>query len=258
MQNLTPEQQQEYNEFVKATVADGSYFRDAKDWYIFRYVYPICERTILFFATIFSSIVAYILVITAIESLPLKQEIAIIVRPKDQFKYFSVVKKLNDSTELQNIDQAVTKYLITQYVKKREGFDFRKTNLKGLNDQLNYIKNNSSASEYQKFQNLLSRENENSPINYFGKDFQRLVDIESISFLKPNNLTLVDKARDFVKVEVPNEVNIKYRIVTKINSINIFNERYVAIIKFKFSGVDVQSKSAPSFVVNEYKLYKIK
>ena len=258
MQNLAPEQQQEYNEFIKASVADGSYFKDARDWYIFRYVYPICERTILLFIAIVSGLITYILIITAVESFPIKQEVPIVVYPRDQFQYFSVIKKLNDSVELQNIDQAVAKYLLTQYINKRESFDFRKTNLEALNDQLNYVKNNSSASEYQKFQSFLSRENKNSPINYFGKDFQRLVYIESISFLKPNNQTFINKAKDFVKVEVPDEVNIKYRIVTKINSVNVLNNRYLAKIKFDFSGVDAKNKSELSFVINEYKLYRIK
>jgi type IV secretory pathway component VirB8 len=258
MQNPDPKQQQEYNEFIRESVANGSYFRDAQDWYIFRYVYPTCERTILFFVAIFSGIIAYILFITAIESFPIKQEVPIIVYPKNQSKYFSVIKKLNDSVKLQNIDQAVSKYLLTQYIKKREGFNFRKTNLEALSNQLNYVKNNSSMPEYKKFQNFLNRDNIDSPINYFGKDFQRIVHIESVLFIKSYKLTLVDKARDFIKTDIPSSADIRYRITTKINSIDVLNERYLVKVKFNFSGVDVKSNLAPNFLVNEYELFKIR
>ena len=129
MDALTPEEKQEYNEFIKASVADGSYFKDARDWYIFRYVQPICERTMLFFITIITGFIAYILMATIIDSLPIKQEVAITVRPKDQSVYFPVIKSLNDSVDLKNVDEAVSKYLLSDYIKKREAFNFRKTNI---------------------------------------------------------------------------------------------------------------------------------
>ncbi len=253
-------EQKEYNNFIKASVADGSYFSDAKDWYFFRYVYPVCERTMLFFITIFAGAIFYILTVTITSSFPIKQEVPIIIRPTDQSKYFPVIKKLKDSVDLDNVDEAVSKYLIAEYVKKREGYDFKKTNLEDLNNQLKYIKNNSSLSEYVNFQAFLSKDNKDTPINYFGKDFQRLVDIESVAFIKPNKSTLVDKARDFVKVELPTEVNVKYRITTKINSTIISNERYLVRIRFKFSGVAAKTEphSKLDFMVIGYKIYKIK
>ena len=163
MSDLTPEQQ-EYNDFVKSLVRDGSYFKDARDWYIFRYVQPVCERTMLFFITIISGFVTYVLVMTILNSLPIKQEVAVIIRPKDQSLYFSVITPLRDSAELKNIDEAVSKYLLAEYIKKREGYDFRRTNIEALNNQMNYIKNNSSIQEYRDFQAFLSKNNPNSPI----------------------------------------------------------------------------------------------
>lgn len=259
-EDLTPEQQKEYHDFIKASVADGSYFADAKDWYFLRYVYPVCERTILFFITIFAGTIFYILATTIMSSFPIKQEVPIVIRPKDQSKYFPVIKKLKDSVELENVDEAVSKYLITEYINKREGYDFRKTNLEDLNNQLKYIRNNSSLAEYTNFQSFLSKDNKDTPINYFGKDYQRLVDIESVVFVKPNTSTLIDKARDFVRIELPNEVSVKYRITTKFNSANVSNERYLVKIRFKFSGVNSKKEQNEKldFVVIGYKIYKIK
>jgi type IV secretion system protein VirB8 len=259
-EDLDLEQQKEYNEFIKASVADGSYFKDAKDWYIFRYVYPICERTILFFMAIIAAFITYVLVITALESLPIVQETPIIIRPHDQSRYFSVIKDLRDSVELKTVDEAVAKYLLTEYLKKREGYDFRKTNLEGLNAQLNYIKNNSSMQEYKNFQSFLSKDNKDSPINYFGRDFQRIVGIESVIFPQKELVSIVDKARDFVNSGVPTDAEIKYNVTTKVNSNVVSSERYLVRINFKFSGVNSKkdTNSQLGFTVIGYKIYKIK
>ena len=259
MSDLTPEQQ-EYNDFVKSLVRDGSYFKDARDWYIFRYVQPVCERTILFFITIISGFVTYVLVMTILNSLPIKQEVAVIIRPKDQSLYFSVITPLRDSAELKNIDEAVSKYLLTEYIKKREGYDFRKTNIEALNNQMNYIKNNSSIQEYRDFQAFLSKNNPDSPITYFGRDFQRLVDVKSVEFLQTKTDTLIDTARYFVASDLPSNANIKYTVTTKINSITTSTKQYLVKINFKFSGVNSKKSSDLNldFTVISYKVYKIK
>lgn len=259
MSDLTPEQQ-EYNDFVKSLVRDGSYFKDARDWYIFRYVQPVCERTILFFIAVISGFVTYVLVMTILNSLPIKQEVAVIIRPKDQSLYFSVITPLRDSAELKNIDEAVSKYLLTEYIKKREGYDFRKTNIEALNNQMNYIKNNSSIQEYRDFQAFLSKNNPDSPITYFGRDFQRLVDVKSVEFLQTKTDTLIDTARYFVASDLPSNANIKYTVTTKINSITTSTKQYLVKINFKFSGVNSKKSSDLNldFTVISYKVYKIK
>lgn len=259
MSDLTPEQQ-EYNDFVKSLVRDGSYFKDARDWYIFRYVQPVCERTMLFFITIISGFVTYVLVMTILNSLPIKQEVAVIIRPKDQSLYFSVITPLRDSAELKNIDEAVSKYLLTEYIKKREGYDFRKTNIEALNNQMNYIKNNSSIQEYRDFQAFLSKNNPDSPITYFGRDFQRLVDVKSVEFLQTKTDTLIDTARYFVASDLPSNANIKYTVTTKVNAITTSTKQYLVKINFKFSGVNSKKSSDLNldFTVISYKVYKIK
>jgi len=258
-ENLTADQK-EYNDFIKASVANGAYFKDARDWYILRYVYPVCERTMLFFIAAFAGAIFYILATTIMLSLPIKQEVPIIIRPTDQSKYFPVIKKLKDSVDLQNVDEAVSKYLVTEYLKKREGYDFRRTNLEDLNKQLKYVKNNSSLQEYEKFQSFLSKENQDTPIKYFGRDFQRIVDVDSVTFVRQNVGTLIEKARDFIKSEVPSEVIIRYRVTTKINSVNVSSEKYLVKVKFKFSGIKAEKtpNSRLDFMVISYKVYKIK
>ena len=89
-------QDQEYNEAIKAAVKDGSYFEDARNWYIFRYIQPICERTILFFVNIISGFITYILILTIFDSLPVKEQVPIRLIAKDNSRYFPVIKPLRE------------------------------------------------------------------------------------------------------------------------------------------------------------------
>jgi type IV secretory pathway component VirB8 len=212
------------------------------------------------FILIITSFVTYILVITNIESLPIKQEVAIVIRPKDQLRYFPVIKNLKNSVGLRNIDESVSKYLLTEYVKKREGYNFRKTNIEKLNSQMDYVKNNSSIQEYKDFKSFLSKDNEGSPINFFGRDFQRIVDINSVEFPKIVTDSLLDKAKYFMEDEIPDKANIRYTITTKINSVTTSSQKYLVKINFKFSGVNSANKGGSNlnFTVTSYKIYKIK
>ena len=135
-----------------------------------------------------------------------------------------------------------------------------KTNLADLNKQLKYVKNNSSLVEYGSFQDFLRKSNKNSPIKYFGRDYQRVVDIESLTFVRKSDGTLIGKARDFVRSEIPSEVSVRYRIITKINSVNVSNERYLVKVKFKFAGIDIEKRAGSrlDFMITGYKIYKIK
>ena len=125
---------------------------------------------------------------------------------------------------------------------------------------MNYIKNNSSIQEYRDFQAFLSKNNPNSPITYFGRDFQRLVDVKSVEFLQPKTDTLIDTARYFVASDLPSNANIKYTITTKVNSIATSTQQYLVKINFKFSGVNSKKSSDSNldFTVISYKVYKIK
>jgi type IV secretory pathway component VirB8 len=165
---------------------------------------------------------------------------------------FPKILVIDDDTRLRN--------LLTKYLEKRENYDFRKINLTKLNNRLSYIKNNSSDREYKNFQGFLSKDNPESPIVYYGKDFQRVVNVESVSFKRNQQDNLLDKAIDFIPNKIPSEADIRYTITNKVNSKNTETKRYLTRINFKFSGIDAKNKakSKLSFTVISYKTYKIK
>ncbi|MFT6332268.1 MAG: type IV secretion system protein VirB8 [Lentimonas sp.] len=259
MNHLQSSEEKEYNEFIKRSVADGSYFKDAREWYIFRYIQPICERTILFFINIFTAFVTYILVISVVDFFPIKEEVPIRIIAKDTSRYFSTIKPLKDSINTKTIDESVLKYLLTKYVEKRENFDFREEdNIEKLSNKILYIKNNSSIKEHKNFQKFLSRANPASPIKYFDSDFQRIANVESVYFPVKKVDDFVNKAKYFVLSEIPESAEIRYEITTKINSKIASVKKYLVKVNFNFSGVDSNTSSKLEFAVTSYQIYTIK
>ena len=269
MENLNPQKntsqkeaqdikELEYNNFIKSSVADGSYFKDAVDWYIFRYVHPICERTIIFIIAIFAGFVAYCLSTVALESLPIKEDVPVIIRARDQSQYFPVIKKLKDSVEVTNIDEAIVKYLVIEYVKKRENYDFRKDNLLELRSKLDYIKNNSSPQEYANFQNFLSKNNKYTPLNYFDLNFQRKVEISSFMFVRQKTDNLIDGFKEFLITQIPQEIIVRYKVKEILNSREISDQKHLVKIKFNFSTINSRKSayrtSRIDFLITDYKI----
>lgn len=257
--------QKEYNEFIKESVKDGSYFNDARDWYIFRYVLPICERSVLFFLALLSGITSYSLFLILENSLPMKEMVPITIVAKDTSLYFPVIKKLRDAEDLRSVDEAVVKYLLIKYLKEREEYDFRSANIEELNNKFSAIKNNSSADEYKSFQNFMSKDNAISPIYNFGKNITRTITIDSVNFKRMEITSIADRAKDFMSMDLPGEVEIRYK-ATIAEGGKISSQNYLTKISFKFSGIEQKKsklaennspKKKLDFTVISYKTYKV-
>jgi type IV secretory pathway component VirB8 len=260
--DLDPQEQEEYKEFIKRSVKDGSYYKDALDWYIFRYINPVCERTMLFFIAIIAGLTTYALILIVKNSLPLVEKVPVVIRAEDTSLYFPVIKKLKDSQDIRTVDEAVVKYLLVNYLKEREEYDFRKADIEALNRKFNAIRNNSSVQEYRNFQAFMSRENAASPIANFGKNITRKIEINSVNFKRGQIDTFAQRAKDFMSAELPEEVEIRYNTITN-DSGKVMTEKYFTRITFKFSGVnekrdtDEKGTERLDFLVISYKTYKI-
>lgn len=261
LEDLTPEEEKEHQEFIKESVANGSYFQDALDWYAFQYIKPVCERTMLFFVAIITGLTCYVLFLMTREALPLVQKVPVVIYAKDSSTYLPVIKKLKDAPDLRTVDEAVVKYLLIQYLRTREEYDFRDANIEDLNLKFNVIKNNSSADEYINFQNFMSEANAASPMNNFGKNVTRKIAIDSVTFPKAVSTGLMDRAKNFILFDLPSEVEIKYDAILSNNG-TVTKQQFVTKISFKFSGVEQKSKKDDvpqkklDFTVISYKTYK--
>ena len=265
------EDAKEYFEFIKSSTRDGSYFKDALDWYLFRYVSPICDRTILLFGAIVAAVVLYFLIQLVEGAFPLLVEEPIFIRSYDQTKYFPNLVALKPKKgkegydpEVQTVDEAYAKYLLSHYVTSREGYDFSKAEIEDVNKKFNHMRNLSSASEYRNFQAIMSKDNPNSPIRNFGMNVNKTIEIDSVKFYRKEAKDLATKARLYLSNDIPTRADIRFTATIKTFDANNENvstqkERYLAKINFTFDGVNKDVKNGPvNFAVNTYMLYKVK
>jgi type IV secretory pathway component VirB8 len=265
------EDAKEYFEFIKSSTRDGSYFKDALDWYLFRYVSPICDRTILLFGAIVAAVVLYFLIQLVEGAFPLLVEEPIFIRSYDQTKYFPNLVALKPKKgkegydpEVQTVDEAYAKYLLSHYVTSREGYDFSKAEIEDVNKKFNHMRNLSSASEYRNFQAIMSKDNPNSPIRNFGMNVNKTIQIDSVKFYRKEAKDLATKARLYLSNDIPTRADIRFTATIKTFDANNENvstqkERYLAKINFTFDGVNKDVKNGPvNFAVNTYTLYKVK
>lgn len=264
------EQADEYFEFIKDSVREGSYFKDALDWYFFRYVTPICDRTLLIFGAIVAAVVLYFLVGMVKSAFPLVEYDPIFIRAEDQSRYLPTLVELkpkktkpNYDAGVATLDEAVAKYLLSNYIKDREGFDFSKAEIEDVNKKFNRIRNLSVANEYKNFQLIMSKDNPNSPIHQFGKNVKKTIKIESVRFIKKEAKDFVGKAHDFLSNKIPTEAEIKFIATTETftdeEGKKDERERYLAKINFDFAGVNKDNTKEPlQFTVNSYQLFRVK
>lgn len=257
----------EYLKAVKLSVENKSYFKDALDWYFFRYTRPIYERTILMISSIVSIFVVVIVVQMISSSFPLIERVPIVVAAKDQTTYYPrliKLKKAEDGKEV-NVDELVVRYLAEQYVVTREAHDYSTASIEDVNTKFSYIRNNSSADEYRNFQNVMSRDNPDSPLRYFGQPARKIVEIDSVQIIKDvKSGDLIAMARDFFKNIIPKEAEVRFTVITQIKDQPDVKERFLVKMSFNFSPVErLNDKDSGKkdgflkFIVNKYQLFKI-
>jgi type IV secretory pathway component VirB8 len=260
----------EYFKFIKSSVDDGSYFKDAQDWYFFRYISPICDRTLLIFGALIAAVVLYWLTEMVQGMFPLVQKTPIFIRSVDQANYFPDLIGLKPKKGtaqydpmVVTVDEAVAKYLLSTYIKEREGYDFSQAEIEDVNTKFNRIKNVSSAAEYRAFQAIMSKDNPTSPILDFGLNVKKTIVVESVQFIKKEPQDFTAKAKNFLSSAVPTEAEIRFLATTKKRNIedgtaSEEKERYVAKINFTFGGVNkTEKKENINFIVNSYQLFKV-
>lgn len=264
------EEAKEYFEFIKNSTRDRSYFNDALDWYLFRYISPICDRTLLIFGAIIASVVLYFLVQLVESAFPLVVQDPIFVEAGDQANEFPNLIPLRPKAgepgydpDIRTADESYAKYLISYYVKDREGYDFSKAEIDDVNKKFNHIRNLSSANEYRNFQAMMSKDNPQSPIRNFGLDVSRSIDIDSVRFERNDPTDFAAQAREYLTTKIPTKADVRFtatvRTKTGDDEVKIEKERYVAKINFTFDGINKDDKNGTiNFTINGYTLYKIK
>lgn len=264
IEELNEEDKAKYYDFVKSSVKDGEYFKDGLEWYFLKYVNPFSQRTILIFSAIISMVVLFYLYGMIKLIYPLVEKVPIFISARDQSAYFPNLVSLNlkEDPEVLNVDEAVAKYLISVYVKDREGYDYSKADIADINKKLNRLKNSSSNAQYREFQLFMSKDNLDSPIYKYGKDIRKEIEVSSVEFVRDKNKDIASKASDFLKIKLPTEARVSFKATTYSTKDEVTkkeSEDFIVDISFTFKGAENTKNKVPlNFAVNNYQLYKVK
>lgn len=229
--------------FIVQKVEDGSYFKDALEWYSCRYIYPFTSRSAMLLIVIFFIFASYVMLKVTHHDYQHKQY-PLPIYAEDEVLYIPKIKSI--STQKEPINISVARYLSSKYVTFREGYnpnDF----IELLNKEvlLKKIKALSSKKIFNDYQNFMNPDiNPDSPIIFYKGHTQRIISIKNVEF----------KGHPFN----PDYAIVTYEAYEKTKASNT-KTQWKAEVDFMMSDIgQVFDKKVPlKFIVTRYRTYKL-
>ena len=168
------------DEYIAKKIEDGSYYHEARQWYMRKYIYPISERSFLIILTIilFSTFTASVINTSSLSSSD--KELPLPIEVENTTDYYSVIKPLASSNE--GAQDAIAKYFIIDYIRTREEYFPEKMQGKDLQYQLKKIKSSSAKKVLNEYQAYMNNANPYSPIARYRNHTTRNIEITSFKF----------------------------------------------------------------------------
>ncbi|MDG1286068.1 MAG: VirB8/TrbF family protein [Rickettsiales bacterium] len=161
---------------IRKSVADESYFVNAKQWFDEIYHRPLVERSFFILIMALSALTIFFSAITYLSMLPLSRTVPYTIYSDDLAEELPIISKLR-SKPAEDINVAVARFLLSNYLKEREAFRYDVTKLEW---QFNRIRSTSGEKEFQRYQRFINPENPSSPFNKYGRSATRTVSIYDI------------------------------------------------------------------------------
>ena len=166
---------------IAEKIRDGSYFKDANEWYAGKYLYPVTERSLVFLFAVISFFTFLPIASLLNDTVQTNNKIPFPIIVADSTEHFSVIKPLAQKDESAQI--AVAKYLITDYIKSREEYIHKNIDGEKLKRLLKKIKSSSAKTVLNEYVSYMSESNTYSPLVRYKDHTDRLIEVKSISFL---------------------------------------------------------------------------
>lgn len=170
MHRYNEEEQKEIN----ALIESGAYFDEVRRWYNVKYHSPISERVFFIVITTMTAIVTLLAVRSFTAIFPIAPLEPVIYFVPDIENKVARLTELSEATDDPNA--VIQKFLITEYVKDREGYSGER-----LERNVRAIHQSSSPEEYQRYRSWLDPSNPNSPITLYERHTERDVDVRNVT-----------------------------------------------------------------------------
>lgn len=230
------------NQQVKIAIQNGEFYKDAKEWYLSRFVQPLSLRAQVMLLSILILMATAISVYTIQRSF-VSTAIPFAIWAKDQVTLYPRLQKLASRTE--PLEISVARYFVSKYVELRESYnylDFLDENKEAYLVKLQALSSRRSFKEYMEFMN--PDDNPESPIVLYKNQIRRSIDIKSVSFNKVEGY--LDSATIIFQA-------------TEKSKDSVHESTYRAEVRFSISNIEkvASKKERLMFFVTSYQIYKL-
>lgn len=216
---------------VQEYIKSGEYFKDARKWYNFKYIYPLTQRSFLLIICTFFLAVLIGLLINIYNLYPIVNQVRYSLNATS---YQSSANIMKADTFSHDSRASIADIMIKNYLVHREMYDYDNLKL-----QFVFIQNNSTRIVFRKFFNFMNIDNPSSPVMRYQKYIRRSVNIVSTEYIKPD------------------EAVITFNSIAKNAGGEIFeNMVWQATINFQIDelNLDLPADSRFNFAVTNYRL----
>ncbi len=176
-------------EKIRQSVASDEYFSKSKQWFDEVYHRPIAERTFFVMLMLLSVLTIFFSTITYFSMQPLSRTIPYTIYSDDIASEIPLIKKLR-KTPGEDINLAIGRFLVSNYVKERESYRYDVVRLEW---QMNRVQQVSGKAERNRYSQWMNAKNPASPFNKYGQNGIREVSIYDIkldAFSYPGRATV--------------------------------------------------------------------
>lgn len=163
------------DESLQRRIEDGSYYRDAREWYNHLYIAPISQRIFFIVVTCFTLCIFAVAVIAILNLLPISPRVPFVYRAKDMMNEHPRMERFKEPNEDSN--PALVKYFLRTYVEMRESYNSRRYLMFKA-----FTKQYSASDVFNMYEQETNPNNPRSPIRIYGKFVDLKVDVQKVSY----------------------------------------------------------------------------
>ena len=222
---------------LKEYISQGSYFADARKWYVYKYLSPVTHKVWAFYTILVLAIMLVALAMNMNQLLPIQQIVTYAISVENQNA------RTDDNANIIHMDDTdasitpihfIATNLLKSYIIHRESYDYDK-----LQKQFIHIKNSSTRIVFKRFSDYMNINNPDSPVIRYQKYATRSIVIDDIDFTSRNDAV------------------IKFTSIAKDTGSKIFEHlKWEARIAFEMGDIKTRlaGGSKFDFTVTDYKL----
>ena len=243
----------EINKDITESIKSGEYFKDAREWYAVKYIFPTTQRSFLILVTLTSVFMAFVALKVFFSFLPLREIVPIAIGVKNKVDEVTKLKYIGKK-EIES-NESLIRYLVVRYIEARENYNYDSV-VEG--EKLQYIKDSSSRKVFDDYKGYISLDNPDSPVLRYRTHTKRDTEVLDTQVIYDSEQ---QRLNNFKKFETG-----AYKVLSKFRTNeyaqdDVKTDVWLANIEVFFESVeysrDLNKFSPLQFKINKYSVSKL-